>query len=72
MACLFTWARALRESAPLVVIAENVPRFPVSLLESLFDDMYDVECVVFDAKDAGSPGRRRRLYAVMCLRDVFG
>ena len=36
MMCLYIWARVLIESRPLVVIIENVPRFPVALLEMLF------------------------------------
>ena len=68
MACLYVWARAIRDSAPMLVIVENVPRFPVALLVSLFGDLYSIDWVVLDAKDLGAPARRRRLYVVMTLR----
>ena len=68
MLCLYVWARALREQAPMLVIIENVPRFPIALLTSLFGDMYLLDHVIVDAKDFQSPARRRRLYVVMTLR----
>ena len=68
MRCLYIWARALREGAPMLILIENVPRFPVALLKSLFEDMYWFDFVILDAKDLGSPARRRRLYVVMTLR----
>ena len=33
-ACLYVWARAIRDGVPMLVIAENVPHFPVALLLS--------------------------------------
>ena len=71
MLCLYVWARALRESLPKVVIIENVPRFPVALLVSLFGDLYVIDHMICNAEKFGSPARRRRLYAVMTLRGVF-
>ena len=68
MLCLYVWAWALREQAPMLVIVENVPRFPMTLLDSLFSDMYALDHVIIDAKDFGAPARRRRLYVVMTLR----
>ena len=68
MACLYVWARAIRDNTPMLVIVENVPRFPVALLMSLFGDLYAVDWVILDAKDIGAPARRRRLYVVMTLR----
>ena len=68
MACLYVWARAIRDNTPMLVIVENVPRFPVALLLSLFGDLYEVDLVILDAKDIGAPARRRRLYVVMTLR----
>ena len=63
------WARAIRDSAPMLVIVENVPRFPIALLLLLFGDLYSVDWVILDAKDLGAPARRRRLYdVVMTLR----
>ena len=52
----------------MLVIVENVPRFPVALLLSLFGDLYVVDWIILDAKDLGAPARRRRLYVVMTLR----
>ena len=52
----------------MLLIAENVPRFPVALLQSLFGDLYCVDHNILDAKDFGSAARRRRLYVVMTLR----
>ena len=52
----------------MLVIVENVPRFPVALLQSLFEDLYTLDHIVLDAQDLGSPARRRRLYVVMTLR----
>ena len=69
MACLYVWARAVRECAPMFVIVENVPRFPVSLLRSLFEDRYNIDWIIFDAVDLGAPARRRRLYVVVTLRE---
>ena len=43
MACLYVWARAIRDNAPMLVIIENVPRFPVALLLSLFGDLYAID-----------------------------
>ena len=68
MACLYVWARAVRDSAPMLVIVENVPRVPVALLVSFFGDLYSIDWVILDAKDLGAPARRRRLYVVMTLR----
>ena len=68
MFCFYVWARALREQGPMLVIIENVPRFPIALLLSLFGDIYHIEHVIINATDFGSPARRRRLYAVMTLR----
>lgn len=67
MICLHVWARALRESIPIVVIVENVLRFRVALLRSLFEDLHAIDFIILDAKDCGSPAQRRRLYAVMTL-----
>ena len=66
-ACLYVWARAVRDSVPMLVIVENVPRFPVALLLSLFGDLYAIDWVILDAKDMGAPACRRRLYVVMTL-----
>ena len=52
----------------MLVIIENVPSFPLALLESVFGDMYSLDSLIFDATDFGSPARRRRLYVVMTLR----
>ena len=68
MVCLYVWARGIRDSVPMLVIVENVPRFPVALLVSLFGDLYSLDWVILDAKDIGAPARRRRLYVVMTLR----
>ena len=68
MACLYVWARGIRDNAPMLVLVENVPRFPVALLLSLFGDLYSVDWVILDAKDIGAPARRRRFYVVMTLR----
>ena len=68
MACLYVWAGAIRDSSPMLVIVENVPRFPVALLVSLFGDLYAIDWVILDAKDIGAPARRRRLYVVVTLR----
>ena len=70
MRCFFVWARALREQRPYLMIIENVPRFPLSLVLSLFDDLYTVEHCVLEAADTGAPARRRRLYCVLTLRRV--
>ena len=42
MLVLFVWARAVREAGPMLIVVENVPRFPVNLLDSLFGDMYRI------------------------------
>ena len=68
MLCLYVWARALREQAPLLVIIEKVPRFPIALWISLFGDMSSLEYIIIDAKDFEYPARRRRLYVVMSIR----
>ena len=68
MLCLYVWAIALREQAPMLVIIENVPRFPIALLKSLFEDLYLLDYIIIDAKDFGSPCPRWRLYVVMTLR----
>ena len=53
----------------MFVIGENLPRFPVSLLRSLFEDRYNIDWIIFDAVDLGAPARRRRLYVVVTLRE---
>ena len=58
MLCLYVWARALREQAPMLAIIEHVPRFPIALLVSLFGDMYSIDHIIIDAKDFESPARR--------------
>ena len=68
MVCLYVRARAIRDSAPMLVIVENVPRFPVVLLLSLLGDLYPVDWFIFGAEDLGAPARRRRLHVVMTLR----
>ena len=72
MACLYVWSRAVRENAPMLLIVENVPRFPVALVKSLFGDLYAIDWIILDAMDLGAPARRRRLYAVMTLRGKLG
>ena len=62
------WAQSVRLQRPVVVVFENVARFPISLLEALFDDIYSITSAYLEATDFGSPCSRRRLYAVMCLR----
>ena len=62
MPCFLTWARGLREQRPIVAIVENVARFPISLLGSVFGDMYAVDSVLPEAKDFGMAAKRRRLY----------
>ena len=68
MLCHYVWARGLRKQALMLVITENVPRFPIALLKSFFEDLYSIDHIIIDAKDFGSPCRRRRLYVVMTLR----
>ena len=68
MVCLYVWARAIRDSVPMLVIVENVLRFPFALLLSLLGDLYAIDWVILDAKDMGAPARRRRLYVLMTLR----
>ena len=70
MRCFFVWARALREQRPYLNIIESVPRFPLSLVLSLFDDLHTVEHCVLEAADTGAPVRRRRLYCVLTLMRV--
>ena len=57
MLCLYVWARALREAALFLAIIEDVPRFPISLLESLFGDMSAIAWAMLDALDFGAPAR---------------
>ena len=52
----------------MLVVVENVPRFPPTLLNTVFGDMYDMQWIILDATRFGSPGRRRRLYVVLALR----
>ena len=68
MACFYVWARGVRDAAPALLIIENVPRFPISLIRSLFADMYAIDFIILDAVDLGAPARRRRLYVVLTLR----
>ena len=70
MPCFLTWARALRSQRPLVVVVENVQRFPVALLEAVFGDVYAIDWVVLEATDFGMHARRKRLYCVLTLRRV--
>ena len=62
------WAHGLRLKRPCIVVFENVSRFPVALLKSVFDDLYDISFACIDAGDFGAPCKRLRLYAIMCLR----
>ena len=52
----------------MLVIFENVPRFPIALLISFLGDLYLVDHIIINAKDFVSPARRRRLYVVMNIR----
>ena len=68
MICLYVWARAVRDSRPMLLIIENVPRFPISLLQSLFGDIYHMDWALLEACSFGAPGRRRRLYVILTLK----
>ena len=70
MACLMTWAQAVRTKRPLIVIVENVVRFPISLIRSLFEDLYEVDWTHLEAASFGAPCKRKRLYCVLTLRRV--
>ena len=62
------WTRAVRDQHPLVVVFENVVRFPITMLQLLLGDLYHIDHVVLDAIMTGGPCRRRRLYCVLTLR----
>ena len=62
------WAKSIREQRPIIVVFENVSKYPVALLVSLFGDIYDISDAVIDACELGAPSRRLRLYCVMCLK----
>ena len=70
MACLLVWAYGVRLQRPIVLIVENVTRFPVKLLVSLLGDLYALEWVHLEAADFGAACRRKRLYCVLTLRRV--
>ena len=55
------WTRAIRDQRPLVVLFENVTRFPVGLLRSLLGDFYELSYAILDSVCTGGPGHRRRL-----------
>ena len=65
---LVVWAKSIREQRPIIVVFENVSKYPVALLVSLFGDIYDISDAVIDACELGAPSRRLRLYCVMCLK----
>ena len=60
----------MRLQRPVVLILENVARFPVKLVESLLGDLYAVEWIHLEAADFGAPCKRKRLYCVLTLRRV--
>ena len=62
------WAPGVRLHRPLIVVFENVARFPLAFLKSLFEDLYEMSHTYLEAADFGSPSRRLRLYAVLTLR----
>ena len=62
------WAKGILSQLPLVVVFENVCRFPLGLLMSLFNSLYDIDNVILRAVDFGSPCQRQRRYCIMTRR----
>ena len=60
--------RGIRDNWSLIVVFENVPRFPITLLESMFGDLYDIDDSVIGASRLGGPCERKRLYCILSLR----
>ena len=49
------WIMGIRAQLPLLIVFENVRRFPLRLLISLLGDVYAVDSVILEATALGSP-----------------
>ena len=70
MGPLLAWCKMVRSCRPCCVIVENVVRFPLALLRSLFADLYALWPIVLDPTALGWPVRRKCRYVLMTLRRV--
>ena len=65
-----TWICQRRRARERVVCHEKVPGFLFSILTNALGDLYIVQSLVVDLKHCGIPGRRKRRFTLMVLRDV--
>lgn len=59
----------MKDFLPWLFIHENVPSFPDDFMRAMLGDVYDIESLVFDAKDCGVPVCRKRRYTLCRRRD---
>ena len=67
---LFVWMGLMRMLFIPLIIAENVPGFPISSFDA-FLPMYTVHTTIFSNTDFGHCVERRRRYTVLCLKTTF-
>ena len=67
---LFVWMGLMRMLLIPLIIAENVPGFPINMFEA-FLPMYTVHTTVLSNTDFCHCVERRRRYAVLCLNISF-
>lgn len=61
-----TWVKVCKHQRPKIIVHENVPQFPVTLLHEYFSDDYWIFCIETDAQDLGLYAMSRpRSYAIM-------
>jgi hypothetical protein len=64
------WACETAAMLPDIVVHENTPEFPVSLLAQFFGRRYEIMSTLVSPEMFGWPAERYRRYTIMCRKDT--